>query len=462
MAEMASMKQSEQQPATHPLIPADTGRFGRRAVLSVAGILTLALGLSAGYSFFTLQDLRATYLESRAQDVAALVGRGIRGPGRFNNSELWKSVFQSAIDNEPQSIQFLALADGAGRLSQQSGLDTLKAITTFEDLHADGTYFSIHNIAGRRGGPPWAGAENPPQTLRLGVGVSTESTAFIQRQAYADFAISAAAILAIWLLSYYLLRTSRRLVELRVQEEADRHLANLGRMSATLAHEIRNPLGAMKGLTQVIQEELPKDHTAQAMIATVIGEAERLEHLVSDLLTFARPSSGNLASCDYRQLVSEMLTFLGPEAEQTQVKFQAVLPSEPVSAQTDIDGLKQVLLNTLKNAIEASPGGGTVLVQLSSDSHRQWVRILIADEGAGLGSLDSESVFEPFRTTKMRGSGLGLPISRRIVSRLGGTIRLDNRPEGGAICSIELPFQPASARKPTVAGRGVATMESQS
>ena len=120
------------------------------------------------------------------------------------------------------------------------------------------------------------------------VGLFDADADFIRRQALIHLVVSALTATLLLVLSLYLVRMFRRFLVLKTREGAEQQLRAIGTMAASLAHEIRNPLGAMKGLTQLAQEDLPKDHPAQPSLQTVVSEAERLERLVSDLLDFAR------------------------------------------------------------------------------------------------------------------------------------------------------------------------------
>jgi two-component system sensor histidine kinase HydH len=279
---------------------------------------------------------------------------------------------------------------------------------------------------------------------RIRIGLLNSQAAFITKQARIDIAVASVAIIALLLLAFYLIRTSKRFVALKAREESERNLASLGRMAATLAHEIRNPLGAMKGLTQVIQEETPKDHKSYSMIGTVISEAERLEQLVSDLLTFSRPHTAQITDIDLKRLLDDVISMAQASRADSEVVIRTSLPESSITLKSDENGLKQVLLNVLLNAIEASPKGGTVSVAASTDIKRKQVSILIEDHGEGIGDRNPDELFQPFTTTKVKGSGLGLSVSKQILDRLGGEITLTNAVDGGARCRIDLPMNESS------------------
>jgi two-component system sensor histidine kinase HydH len=211
-------------------------------------------------------------------------------------------------------------------------------------------------------------------------------------------------------------------------------------MAASLAHEIRNPLGAMKGLTQLAQEDLPPDDAAQARLRTVVSEAERLERLVTDLLDFARPKEPQLSEFDLVNLLSDVKTMLQSGLETSEVDLQFSMNPGPLNIKSDPGGLRQVLLNVIINAVDASPAGSTVVLRIVRDESNRFIIIQVDDAGQGLGERDPDELFQPFVTTKTHGTGLGLAVSRQIVESIGGSLTLGNHLQGGARCSIQLPL----------------------
>lgn len=277
--------------------------------------------------------------------------------------------------------------------------------------------------------------------FRLRVAIYASGADFIQWEAIAPLVMNGVAIITLLALATYFLRTLKRFLQLKEQEESARHLTALGAMAATLAHEIRNPLGAMKGLTQLAQEDLPGDHKTQALMSTVVREAERLEQLVTDLLTFARPRDPQISRFDFLHLVADIRAALQPRLEAAGIRLEMESGAASLAMDSDENALRQVLLNILLNAMDATPAKGTVTVRTRLDPRDPWVITEVDDTGPGLLGRDPEELFQPFSTTKTQGTGLGLPISRRIVERLGGSLSLSDRPGGGARCTMRLPLQ---------------------
>jgi two-component system sensor histidine kinase HydH len=211
-------------------------------------------------------------------------------------------------------------------------------------------------------------------------------------------------------------------------------------MAASLAHEIRNPLGAMKGLTQLAQEELPVNHSAQKQLRTVVNEAERLEKLVTDLLDFARKKEPQISEFNLAELLSDLKTMLQSQLEASGTSLALSLNANPLYVRSDPAGLRQILLNVLRNAIDASPANGVVGLTAVRKADDKLLIIQVDDTGAGLSQKTSDELFQPFVTTKVRGTGLGLAVSKQIVESLGGRLNLENLPQGGARCSIIIPM----------------------
>lgn len=417
-----------------------SGSFPTRAFLVAISVVCVGLAVSAVYSFRALTRLRDEVLRHRGHEIATAIDAQTRGPGRRNNLSVWQAVLEETWQTYRNSVAFVVLLDHSGRPLATAG-DSLADVPEAPSADGDvrGTTLFLFEEALPAPPPLHGSLRTGAAGWRLRLGLYTSPADAILRQAYIHLVIAAIAIITLLGLAFYFLRTLRRFLELKAREESERHLATLGRMAATLAHEIRNPLGAMKGLTQVVQEELPKDHNAQALMQTVVSEAERLEQLVVDLLTFARPRDSQISRFDVSAVLADVNAMLQSKLAAGEVAVNIMTNGDSLIIQSDENGLRQVLLNVLLNAIEASPRGGVVTVAARRNEASRQVVVEVDDSGAGLGDRDPEDFFQPFVTTKLKGTGLGLAISRYIVERSGGTITLANRPEGGARCTIRLP-----------------------
>ncbi len=417
------------------------GRFPVAAFVGIVAAVCLGLLLSAGHSYVTLSRLRIQYLHNRALEMAAAADVQVRGPGRRNNPDYWRETMQEGIGRNKAEVSFMALLGRDGTVltavGDASAAANLKpgAIVT---LNGTRVFVSDFPLASPR--QMTRGVDSALNGWHLRLGLKAAAADFIRTQAVVHVVITCIAVVALVAVSYYLLLTLGRFVDLKIGEESERHLRILGSMSATLAHEIRNPLGAMKGLTQLAQEELPEDHRTQELMKTVISEAERLEKLVTSLLNFARPAAPQLREFDFLQAVSAVHEMLRPRAAEQNIALSLDAGTQPLPIRSDPDGIRQVLFNVLLNALDATPPGGDVTFRARADSRGGRLHVEIDDTGPGLPAVDPEELFQPFMTTKTQGTGLGLAVTRRIVESLGGKIALSNLPDGGARCSMELPL----------------------
>jgi signal transduction histidine kinase len=403
-------------------------------------VCCLCLGLlgSALFTFTTLFRLRKDYLSNRGQVIVTAIESQVRGPGRRNNPAYWQSIFETNYESYSGSVVFLALLDRNGNMLASVGRlpigSPASAGATKGNVYFfEGTLSLPHNLRSE-GGHATAG-------WRMRAGLNTADADFIQRMAFSQLIVSGLALAAILALSIYLIRMLNRFLELKEREGTEAQLKSLGVMSASLAHEIRNPLGAIKGLTQLAQEELSPDHAAQTQLSTVVNEAERLEKLVTDLLDFARAKEPQLSEFNLAELLSNIKIMLQSRLDEAKAALRLSIDPNPYFLQSDPAGLRQVLLNVMMNAIDATPAHGVVVLTAMRGEDHTFTLIQIDDSGAGLGQKTPEELFQPFVTTKARGTGLGLAISKQIVESLGGSLNLENRPPGGTRCSIMLPMR---------------------
>ena len=229
--------------------------------------------------------------------------------------------------------------------------------------------------------------------------------------------------------------TERKRTEAALREQAA--LAQLGKMAAVVAHEVRNPLAGMRGALQVVSGRLPAESRERGVISEVIGRIDALSDIVHDLLQFARPRQPVPTDVSLPALVNETVGLLLNDPQ-----FAAVVARvdvDEITLRADAEQLRLVLFNLLVNSAQAMQGRGEVHV--SSHRSPEGFQLRIADSGPGLTAEARERLFEPFFTTKHQGTGLGLATARRILEAHQGTIALESRPEGGTIAIATLPMQ---------------------
>ncbi|GEM_PF-469729 len=369
------------------------------------------------------------------------------------------------------------LVENLTEILEDVGARVSRASTASEAVHRASDGFDIALVDIRL--PDATGLSLLPQLKRAGDGIG--EVLLITGNASLDDAIEAVAHGAYaYVLKPFdpgsLLTTAGRAVEKvrlqRTSRELERRariaekLAAVGTLSAGLAHEIRNPLNAAGLQLQMLERRISKisgDPRLLEPIAVVQGELTRLSHLVGDFLRFARPAGLQSQRFDLSALISDILEWLEPEAKRAEVTLRAEL-GEGISIEGDREKIHQVVLNILRNAIQAfepddgcgdcddCDGDGVARVQLGASLGREEdnvvvVRVVatdddnldirIRDNGPGIPEQTLSRVFEPFFSTKSMGTGLGLAISHSLVQQHGGSLEI--RCEGGTEVCISLP-----------------------
>ncbi|MCY7374880.1 MAG: PAS domain S-box protein [Pyrinomonadaceae bacterium] len=241
-----------------------------------------------------------------------------------------------------------------------------------------------------------------------------------------------------------LILTFQDLTEIRSMEENVRRkdrLAAVGRVAAGLAHEIRNPLGAMRGAIQVLQLNTPPESSNAKLMDIVLRESDRLNNIITNFLSYARPRVSNFSEVDVRQAVSDTFTLLkhSPDVKENHI-LEADLPAEPVMISADQTQIKQIFWNLARNAVGAMADGGKLLVKLEKLNERR-VKIVFTDTGIGMSAGQVERLFEPFSASTTGGTGLGLSIVYQIVRDHNGTINVRSREDEGTTITVELPTE---------------------
>ncbi len=236
--------------------------------------------------------------------------------------------------------------------------------------------------------------------------------------------------------------TFQDLTQVRSLEETSRRqdrLAAIGRMAASIAHEIRNPLAAMRGSIQMLRSEMNSDPAQTELMEIILRESDRLNRIITDFLSYARPRSLIQARVDVGDLLHQTFALMrhSPEIGANQSIVEE-LPDDALYAEADEGQLKQVFWNLARNALQAMPQGGTLRATLESNSNER-LRITFADTGRGMSPEQVEHLFEPFSSTT-GGTGLGLSIVYQIIRDHGGTINVRSLVGQGTTITVELPI----------------------
>ncbi len=233
-----------------------------------------------------------------------------------------------------------------------------------------------------------------------------------------------------------IIRMERRL-------EQARTLAALGEMAASVAHELRNPLGGIGGFAALLKDMLPRESVEARYVSKIIEGVDGLNKVATNLLAYTRPVEPMLQQFDLCNLLREVISFVQIEIEQEglPVRMLTELGPNPCDVQMDPELLRQGFLNLFKNAVQAlGEKGGEVICRIGEDEQPGWLRVDIVDDGPGVSSELQDKLFNPFFTTRAKGTGLGLAIVRKNIELHGGQISLVSQKGEGATFTVQLPL----------------------
>lgn len=444
-----------------------------RRMITLGILLAGVLGAFALVNYGNARRLRLHFLENRATGLATTIEALARRTDAREPEEL-RRIFEE-FGSDP-GLAYLQLIDRDGRALAGVGTSAYPDMSDREQtapdslagdvlrtqqpagriiVLADGSriyeaYLPFH--LGTPGHPQSEGqsgsnssASGQPRFRVLRVGLLTRSADHLVRPALIQVWVAAAVIIAFLVAAVGQTRTLRRYFALLEKSRRQENLAALGLVSAGVAHEIRNPLGSIKGLAQLINEGRVSDEDQSLYLRTILKETTRLEQVVNELLEFARPKEPNRSPTPIGEVIGEVVGELsngaatqGVRIDTAGIDFGGVNPGgiNPI-ADVDRGLLRQVFSNLASNALQAMPDGGVLEIEIDRTPHS--IRIMFSDRGPGIRPGDEERIFQPFFTTREKGIGLGLALCRQIVEAHGGSISAANRPGGGAVFTIILP-----------------------
>ena len=249
------------------------------------------------------------------------------------------------------------------------------------------------------------------------------------------------------------LRDLREIKRLEEEVRRSEKFAAVGELAAGVAHEIRNPLSSIRGLAQFLRQVLAGRSREREYAEIMVREVDRINRVVTDLLTIARPQEPDLAPTDLQELLDHTARLLQGDADQRGVEIRKVIPSELPEVVMDENQMTQALLNLILNALQAVEAGGTIRVGASVDATDSRLNLWVEDDGPGIPPGQMGKIFDPFFTTRAKGTGLGLPIVQKIVTHHRGEIRVESPPKGSARGSRFTISMPVDLRGSTVRGR---------
>jgi two-component system sensor histidine kinase HydH len=218
---------------------------------------------------------------------------------------------------------------------------------------------------------------------------------------------------------------------------ADR-LSALGELSAGMAHEIRNPLGSIKGAVEILKDDYSADDARYEFIQILLKETDRLNHILQEFLEFARPKHPDLQQADLNEALKSVLTLTSQEARKARITVRKQLDPAIGKRSFDAGMLKQAFLNLVLNALQAMPEGGELIIE--SAIQKEMIEVKIRDTGSGISTENLKKLFSPFFTTKKQGTGLGLAITYRIIEKHRGTISVESELGKGTTFTVRIPI----------------------
>ena len=242
-------------------------------------------------------------------------------------------------------------------------------------------------------------------------------------------------------------KTLARQVELKTRELLDsqerlmhsERFAAVGEAAAYVTHEIKNPLMVIGGLAGQVARRLTEDSAAREKLHIIQGEVRRLESFLGELRDFLRPVHPNKQEVDLNAIILEVKALMSPAAEEKGLNLEDDLDPRLPRLHADPNQLNQVLVNLIKNAMEATESGDRITLSTGSEDGQVWFSI--QDNGKGMSPEVQEKVFHPFFTTKEKGTGLGLAVIHKIITDHNGTIALETVPGVGSTFTIRLPLK---------------------
>ncbi len=231
----------------------------------------------------------------------------------------------------------------------------------------------------------------------------------------------------------------RAMEQLRLKEELShaRRLSSIGEMVAGVSHEIRNPLGIIRSSAGLLKKKMEKLDPTNTIPDIIVEESERLNNIITDFLNYARPREPNFMPCRIEAVIDKNINYLTTQLAEKGCRVEKQVDAALPEIMADSEMLYQAFLNVFINAMQAMPEGGRIGVRVFSTNGSIYVRF--EDEGEGIDSEIMDKIWDPFFTTKEKGTGLGLGIVKNLVESHGGSLNIENRSGAGARVTIQLP-----------------------
>ncbi len=388
--------------------------------------LPLVLLLSSLRTFQELEEQKTVYLRSRAAMVAG-------GLETLKGAPDADQAFAALGEAEPALYDLELIA-------RERADPVLEALWDGRELFRTG--FAEED--GKRLFRAWVPFHSEVGTRIARIDLDASAADFLVVHARHNVIVSSIGGLVVLALALYAIWMARREARARLRQLELEHLAHIGKMSAVLAHEIRNPLGTIKGFAQLIGER--PEAGAPGLVEPIVNETRRLESLVDDLLLYGRPPVPAMRLAPWPDTAAAIEDYARHQIAGRAIRFHADRPA--LEWETDPQILRQALLNLVRNAIEAVAGEppGEVRVEVRR-GERAGVTVAVVDNGPGFPEQARARLFEPFFTTKAFGTGLGLSITRNLARSLGGELVVWPASPRGAEVALRFPAARVAARR---------------
>jgi signal transduction histidine kinase len=408
-------------------------RILRLSLFLLLLIFSLAIILTTNKNAQIVRTLAIQSLTDTAVGLSSAADNALRVIGEKNPSDI-SAIFSDRI----VAYALVAQKDGQILFHTNPALISTKLSTQeIEKWISDGTFTSRRITLGT-GVPAYEfnfvmyRPEKSPEMLRL-VLQTTAADKMIQ-QAGRMWWITGLLIGLLWTAGIVFERLFTNRIKTQAMRENQKRLTIIGQMTASLAHEIRNALGSVKGYAQWLEEKAAEGSPEKEALATVVTGALRIEALVHELLLYSKEETYNDESVELDPLIRDAVA-----SSMIDGSARVELNVTPgISIKADKEKLFRVMVNGIRNALDAMAQNGSL--RISSHERGRWVAVTIEDTGGGISEKDQDRLFTPFYTTRTDGTGLGLAYAKKVVEGMGGTVKLMNRIDcTGAVLTIQLP-----------------------
>jgi len=384
------------------------GKVYSYMLLAISLGFPLVLVFHSVLSTRELREMRSIFLRDRAANIAARLE--LMPPEHLRRNE-----FDELLEGDPALVRIQVFRSS----DLGNGNPALQAIRSGRELYRTEEVGTGQNAIFRAYIPFHSASEVNVAQIDL----AAAAPDFILVHARHNRLIAVLSGSVLLAISFYAIWSTRRAARFQIQQVETERLAQLGLLSATLAHEIRNPLGAIKGFAQLAREHASPRQ--EKPLDAIVRESLRLEALVNALLLYGRPQEPLVRSTAWEPLAADLAAHAREAIGDRPLRFRC--DSRIQNLSTDPDLLKQALLNLIRNSIEAMPEGSAGTVSLCAAPSRDGTLVIsVEDDGPGLPEPVRARLFAPFVTTKASGTGLGLPISKKLVESLGGSLHMES------------------------------------